>query len=65
MDAADRIAITDLISQHGHLVDTGERFDDLFTPDVGYDVSDLGGGVIVGGAALWEAGRLLQFVAAY
>lgn len=59
MDAADRTAITDLINLHGHLVDSGERYDGLFTPNVEYDVSDLGGGVIVGRAALWEAGLAL------
>ncbi|WP_327640555.1 nuclear transport factor 2 family protein [Kribbella sp. NBC_00482] len=59
MDVADRIAITDLINLHGHLVDSGERYDELFTPDVEYDVSDLGGGVITGRAALWEAGLAL------
>ncbi len=59
MDVADRIAITDLINLHGHLVDSGERYDALFTPDVEYDVSDLGGGVIAGRAALWEAGLAL------
>jgi hypothetical protein len=59
MDLADRIAITDLINLHGHLVDSGERYDELFTPDVEYDVSDLGGGVITGRAALWDAGLAL------
>lgn len=59
MDSADRTAITDLINLHGHLVDSGERYDGLFTPNVEYDVSDLGGGVIVGRAALWEAGLAL------
>ncbi|MFI6832196.1 nuclear transport factor 2 family protein [Kribbella sp. NPDC050241] len=59
MDLDDRIAITDLISMHGHLVDAGEPPDRLFTPDVRYDVSDLGGGVIVGTTALWEAGLTL------
>ncbi|TCC27387.1 nuclear transport factor 2 family protein [Kribbella speibonae] len=59
MDADDRIAITDLINLHGHLVDSGERYDELFTPDVEYDVSGLGGGVIAGREALWEAGLAL------
>jgi hypothetical protein len=59
MDPDDRIAITDLICLHGHLVDAGEPFDDLFTPEVAYDVSDLGGGVIIGRAALWEAALAL------
>ncbi|MGV4980847.1 nuclear transport factor 2 family protein [Streptomyces sp. NRAIS4] len=32
----DRLAITELISMHGHLVDDGQldRLDELFTPDV-------------------------------
>jgi hypothetical protein len=55
MDPTDRFAITDLISLHGHVVDAGESMDVLFTPDVEYDVSDLGGGVIVGVSALAEA----------
>jgi hypothetical protein len=59
MDPADRIAITDLISLHGHLVDGGEPTDVLFTLDVEYDVTDLGGGVLVGPAALHEAGQAL------
>lgn len=59
MHPDDRIAITDLINTHGHLVDAGERFDELFTPDVTYDVTDLGGGVIAGTSALWEAALAL------
>lgn len=59
MDPADRIAITDLLSLHGHLVDAGESTDELFTPDIEYDVTDLGGGVIVGLAALQEAAEAL------
>lgn len=59
MDLEDRIAITELISLHGHLVDAGEAPDRLFTPDVRYDVSALGGGVLVGPKAVWEAGLAL------
>lgn len=59
MDPEDRIAITELIFLHGHLVDAGEPPDRLFTPDVQYDVSALGGGVLVGPAAVWEAGLAL------
>lgn len=59
MDSADRIAITDLISLHGHLVDGGEPTDVLFTPDVEYDVTDLGGGVLVGPVAFHQAGQAL------
>ena len=59
MHLDDRIAILDLINTHGHLVDAGERFDELFTTDVTYDVTDLGGGVIVGCASLWDAALAL------
>ncbi|WP_432888956.1 nuclear transport factor 2 family protein [Kribbella sp. CA-245084] len=59
MDLEDRIAITELISLHGHLVDAGEPPDRLFTPDVRYDVSALGGGVLVGPKPVWEAGLAL------
>jgi hypothetical protein len=53
----DRIAITDLINQHGHMTDRGD-FDGLatlFAQDVVYDVSAIGGGVLVGLAAGREA----------
>lgn len=57
----DRIAVTDLIHLHGHLFDGGEldRLDELFTDDVVYDVSDLGGGQLVGVAAIREAALAL------
>ena len=53
----DRIDITDLINQHGHLVDAGEldRLDELCTPDVVYDVTDFGLGALAGIAALRAA----------
>ncbi|MET8277778.1 nuclear transport factor 2 family protein [Micromonospora sp. NPDC005174] len=57
----DRITITDLINSHGHLTDRGD-FDGLstlFTEDVVYDVSALGGGKLVGLAAVREAGLAL------
>ncbi|HZC53875.1 MAG TPA: nuclear transport factor 2 family protein [Mycobacterium sp.] len=57
----DRCAIEDLINLHGHLIDRGD-FDGLpalFAERVTYDVSALGGGVIVGLAALREAGLAL------
>lgn len=57
----DRIAITDLINLHGHLTDRGD-FDGLaalFTEEVVYDVSALGGGKLVGLAAVREAGLAL------
>lgn len=57
----DRTAITELISMHGHLADAGEldRMGELFTPDVVYDVTDLGGGTLEGPAALKEAALAL------
>lgn len=57
IDAEDRAAVTELIHLHGHLFDGGEldRLDELFTDDVVYDVSDLGGGALVGVTAIREA----------
>jgi hypothetical protein len=59
--AEDRAAIRDLVSMHGHLVDAGEldRMHELFTEDVTYDVTDLGGGSIMGLTALREAALAL------
>ncbi|NKY44387.1 nuclear transport factor 2 family protein [Nocardia cerradoensis] len=50
LSADDRFAITDLINLHGHLTDNGD-FDGwpaLFAEDVVYDVTAMGGGVLVG-----------------
>ncbi|GAA4462058.1 nuclear transport factor 2 family protein [Phytohabitans houttuyneae] len=57
----DRIAITDLINEHGHVTDRGDfdALSTLFTEDVTYDVSALGGGVLVGLAAAREAALAL------
>jgi hypothetical protein len=53
----DRLAITDVISLHGHYADAGEldRMTELFTEDVVYDVTAAGGGLIEGRAALKQA----------
>lgn len=53
----DRLAITDVIALHGHYADAGEldRMAELFTEDVVYDVTALGGGLIEGRAALKRA----------
>lgn len=61
LSTADRIAIADVINRHGHLTDDGafDRMPELFTPDVAYDVTDLGGGVIRGLAALRAAALAL------
>jgi hypothetical protein len=61
LSAEDRTAITDLINRHGHLTDSGDfdRMHELFTADVAYDVTDLGGGVLTGLAGLKEAALAL------
>ncbi len=50
LSTADRLAIHELLNLHGHLCDVGafDRFDEIMTADVTYDVSDLGGGVMHG-----------------
>jgi hypothetical protein len=50
----DRLAVTELIGLYGHLVDAGELDGsaEVFTPDVVYDLSDVGRGEVVGLAAL-------------
>ena len=61
MTLEDRLAITDVIALHGHYVDAGEldRVRELFTEDIRYDTTDLGGGVIVGLGPLREAALAL------
>ncbi|MEJ3746483.1 nuclear transport factor 2 family protein [Actinomycetes bacterium KLBMP 9797] len=61
LTAEDRTAITDLINRHGHLCDSGEldRMHELFTANVVYDVTDLGGGVLTGLATLRDAALAL------
>jgi hypothetical protein len=61
LELADRLAIHELISLHGHLMDAGafDRLADLFTEDVGYDTSAFGGEVMHGIAAIVAAGRNL------
>jgi hypothetical protein len=56
MDLEARMAITDLISLHGHYVDTGQldRLGELLADDVTYDTTDLGGEVTVGRDRLAE-----------
>jgi hypothetical protein len=61
LSVEDRLAVTELISLHGHLIDAGamDRFHELFTADVVYDVSHLGGGQLVGIDAIRDAGLAL------
>jgi hypothetical protein len=44
LTAEDRWAIGETLSLHGHLFDEGQldRLDELFTPDVVYDVTNVG-----------------------
>ena len=57
----DRLAITELVSLHGHLVDDGslDRFEELFTSDVVYDLTDFGQEPLFGVAAVREAALAL------
>ncbi|MFH8473464.1 nuclear transport factor 2 family protein [Streptomyces sp. NPDC018000] len=61
LGAEDRMAITELISLHGHLIDEGEldRLDELFTADVVYDASDLGHGTMNGLEAFRDTARTM------
>lgn len=61
LSAEDRFAVTDLISMHGHLVDSGEldRLGELFTEDVVYDLTDFGQEPLTGVAAVRAAALAL------
>lgn len=53
----DRLAVTELISLHGHLVDDGslDRMAELFTDDVVYDLTEYGQPPLRGVEAIREA----------
>src|ERR1700719_145827 len=57
----DRTDINDLINLHGHLTDAGklDQACELLTPDVTYDLNDLGHGSLHGTAAVREAALAL------
>lgn len=57
LTAGDRLAITELIALHGHLMDGGEleRMDELFATDVVYDLEDFGYGALRGIDAIRDA----------
>ncbi|MEV6166522.1 nuclear transport factor 2 family protein [Streptomyces sp. NPDC052052] len=59
LGAEDRMAITELIGLHGHLLDEGEldRLGEMFTADVVYDASDLGHGEMRGRDAVRDTAR--------
>jgi len=50
LTAEDRWAIGEVLSLHGHLFDGGHlgRLDEIFAPEVVYDLSDLGMGALEG-----------------
>jgi bifunctional ADP-heptose synthase (sugar kinase/adenylyltransferase) len=59
----DRLAIHELLALHGHLVDEGRLADEdlslLFDAEVRYDVTEMGGQVLEGLAAIRAAGLAL------
>lgn len=61
LSVEDRILIHELISLHGHLCDSGslDRFGEVFSDDVAYDVEDLGFGVLYGLNGLRDAALAL------
>ncbi|WP_330293232.1 nuclear transport factor 2 family protein [Streptomyces sp. NBC_00576] len=61
MSVEDRLAVTELIALHGHLVDEGhlDRTAEVFTPDVVYDLSDFGQDRVTGLVALTDAALAL------
>ena len=50
LQVEDRYAIDETLSMHGHIFDAGEldRLDEIFTPEVVYDMSAVGIGVFEG-----------------
>ncbi|MEC3917859.1 nuclear transport factor 2 family protein [Nocardia sp. CDC160] len=54
---ADRLAIHELLSLHGHLSDSGEfdRFGEVFTDDIVYDMTAYDAGHLTGRDALRDA----------
>ena len=50
LQLADRLAIDETLSLHGHLFDAGllDRLEEIFTPDVVYDLSAVGVGTFEG-----------------
>src|SRR3954452_4379330 len=61
LSMSDRVAIEELIALHGHLTDDGDldRYDEVFTDDVTYDLADFGQGELKGIDAIRDAGRAL------
>ncbi|MGW4536163.1 nuclear transport factor 2 family protein [Nocardia sp. NPDC004340] len=58
---ADRLAIHELLALHGHLSDSGEfdRWTEVFTEDLTYDLTAFGAGTVPGVEALRDMAREL------
>lgn len=58
---ADRLAIHEVLALHGHLSDSGEfdRWTEVFTEDVAYDLTAFGAGTVPGVEALRDMAREL------
>ncbi|MFE5286314.1 nuclear transport factor 2 family protein [Nocardia sp. NPDC056611] len=58
---ADRLAIHEVVALHGHLSDSGEfdRWTEVFTEDVAYDLTAFGAGTVPGVEALRDMAREL------
>jgi hypothetical protein len=54
LDVADQLAIHQLIALYGHIVDERQfsRVGEMFAPDIRYDMTDFGAGVLVGAQAV-------------
>lgn len=50
LSTADRQAIDQTLALHGHIFDRGEldRLEEIFTPEIVYDLSDVGAGTFEG-----------------
>jgi hypothetical protein len=61
LSVEDRLAVHELVSLHGHVMDGGEfdRMDELFCADVVYDLSAFGSGELCGYEAISDASRAL------
>jgi 3-phenylpropionate/cinnamic acid dioxygenase small subunit len=61
LTADERLAIQELLALHGHVVDDGalHRLEELFTDDVVYDLTSLGGTVLRGIDAIAASAREL------
>jgi 3-phenylpropionate/cinnamic acid dioxygenase small subunit len=61
LSTEDRFAIQELLALHGHVMDEGlfDRLDQLFAPDVRYDLEDFGAGVLRGVDAIRDAALAL------